>query len=204
MVSFEHVRKIMGWCPNAGAIEAKRQCRIDNIMANAPDRGGELTQIPGRWENKYRNLVLIQSLTMSIISICVFILWGRYESDYILNIITYAVVIGSCIGIFEWQKMNKAPAGYFNKPHETKMRKFTKYFAIIFTLIMIGTGIYALAFTKIDFKNLSPFFLGFSLSFWALYFLVVFWERKNRKILFQHGASFYAVDAGEMNKHSGS
>ena len=144
----------------------------------------------------------MQALFMSGISICFFILWGRYESDFILKGIIYGTIMSVFTGINEWRRMNKAATGYFKTLRETRINKYI-ISLIIFVFIMVG-AIYALIFTKIDLKNFSSFFWGFSLSFWAVYFLVLFWERKNRKILFQHGASFYAEDIGAINNHSGS
>lgn len=200
----ENIRKTMGWCPNASTIEARKSVQFDDMMVNAHDSDGELTHTTGRWWNKYRNIVLMQSLIMSGISVYFFILWGGYDSDYILEGIIYGIVMSISAGIFEWRRMNKAAAGYFKIHHEKIMNKFIKYSLIIFTIIVISAAIYALIFTKIDFKNISPFFLGFSLSFWPLYFLVIFWEMKNRKILFRHGASFYSVDIEAINNHLGS
>ena len=192
----ENIRKMMGWCPNAGAIEARKSVQFDDMMINSPDGGGELTHTTSRWWNKYHNIILMQSLIMSGIAVYFFILWGGYDSDYILKVIIYGMGLSISTGIAEWQRMNKVAAGYFKMFHETRIKKFIKYLLIIFTLIVISTGIYAFIFTKVDLKIISPFFFGLSLSLWTLYFLVILWERKNRKILFQHGASFYSVDTG--------
>jgi hypothetical protein len=203
-IVIEHIRKLMGWCPNTSTIEAQKSVQFDDIMVNAPDSGGELTQITARWSYKYRNIVLMESLFMSGISVYFFILWGRYESDFILKGIIYGMVMSIFTGINEWRRMNKAAAGYFKTLHETKINKYIKYFLIIFTLIIVGGGIYGLIFTKIHTENFSTLFSGFSLSFWAVYLLVIFWEKKNRKILFQHGTLFYVMDTGTRNNHSGS
>jgi len=61
MVSFEHVRKLMGWCPNANALTRRKAVQFDNLTVNAPGSGGELTRTTAGWWNKYRNRVLVQS-----------------------------------------------------------------------------------------------------------------------------------------------
>ncbi|CAG0954759.1 MAG: DUF1673 family protein [Candidatus Methanoperedens sp.] len=142
------LRKMMGWCPNAGAIEARKSVQFDDLMVNAPGGGGELTHTTSRWWNKYHNIILMQSLIMSGIAVYFFILWGGYDSDYILKVIIYGMGLSISTGIAEWQRMNKAAAGYFKMLHETRIKKFIKYLLIIFTLIVISTGIYAFIFTK--------------------------------------------------------
>ena len=77
----ENIRKMMGWCPNAGAIEARKSVQFDDMMINSPDGGGELTHTTSRWWNKYHNIILMQSLIMSGIAVYFFILWGGYDSD---------------------------------------------------------------------------------------------------------------------------
>ena len=44
----ETVRKMMGWCPNAGALTRRKSVQFDNLTVNAPGSGGELTH-PNAW-----------------------------------------------------------------------------------------------------------------------------------------------------------
>ena len=57
----ETVRKMMGWCPNAGALTTRKSVQFDNLTVNAPDSGGELTSTTAGWWNKQRNRILIYS-----------------------------------------------------------------------------------------------------------------------------------------------
>jgi hypothetical protein len=76
MVSFEHVRKLMGWCPNAGAIETRKSVQFDDMRVNAPGSGGELTHTTAGWWNKYRNRILIQSTVVTLLALNWFISYG--------------------------------------------------------------------------------------------------------------------------------
>ena len=38
-VSLENIKRIMEWCPNVGAIEAKKGMKIDDIVVNASEQG---------------------------------------------------------------------------------------------------------------------------------------------------------------------
>jgi len=56
MVSFENVKRMMGWCPNASAMEARKAVQFDDLMVSAPDSAGELTCMTQGWWNKYHNI----------------------------------------------------------------------------------------------------------------------------------------------------
>ena len=38
-VSMEDIKRMMGWCPNAGAMEARKVMKFDDIVVNASEQG---------------------------------------------------------------------------------------------------------------------------------------------------------------------
>jgi len=41
-VSMEDIKRMMGWCPNMGAMEARKAMQFDDIVVNASDSDNEL------------------------------------------------------------------------------------------------------------------------------------------------------------------
>ena len=35
----EHIKRMMGWCPNVGAMEARKAMQFDDIVVNASEQG---------------------------------------------------------------------------------------------------------------------------------------------------------------------
>ena len=44
----DKVKRMMGWCPNVGAIKTKEALQFVDLPINAPDRGGKITHV-GCW-----------------------------------------------------------------------------------------------------------------------------------------------------------
>ena len=80
----ETVRKMMGWCPNAGAIEARKTIQFDDIMVNVPGSGGELTHTTAGWWNKYHNRILLSSFITTLFAIYLFILGEKITRTFFL------------------------------------------------------------------------------------------------------------------------
>jgi hypothetical protein len=68
-IVIEHIKKLMGWCPNASTIEERKSVQFDDMMVNAPDSGGELTHTTARRWNKYRNRILFSSFITTLLAI---------------------------------------------------------------------------------------------------------------------------------------
>jgi len=60
-VSMEDIKRMMGWCPNVGAMEARKAMQFDDIVVNASDSDNELPQLTSGWLTKYRNRILVVS-----------------------------------------------------------------------------------------------------------------------------------------------
>ncbi|MDD4521559.1 MAG: DUF1673 family protein, partial [Methanosarcina sp.] len=56
-VVIKSIRKLMGWCPNAGVMEARKAVQFDELMVSVSGSAGEPTRTTPGWWNKYRNRI---------------------------------------------------------------------------------------------------------------------------------------------------
>lgn len=201
MVEFvDRVKKLMGWCPNANTLGARKSVQFDGIMVNAPDSGGELTCTTAGWWNKYRNRILLNSVIISVIT--GYFLWGIYDSESFIRGILFWLIITPVTVILEWYRLNKVATGEFKKVHVTGRNMFVNYLPI-FGFIIAGILVIGILATNngSKFRNVSAIILGFIVVSWVQYLEIIYWERKNQKILIMEKTSFYAVDAkGGLNE----
>ncbi|NJD77211.1 MAG: DUF1673 family protein [Candidatus Methanoperedens sp.] len=194
----ETIKKLMGWCPNVDMAENRKTLQFDSITVNAPGSGGGLTQAALGWSNKYRNRVLQVSVSLTLMAMVFYNSYARNSPEFFLSGLIYGLVFSIFTGVTEWRRLNKAAAGEFRNVRVSRRKKFMSY-VIIFGLIIAGIvaiGYYTVK-TYVRLGGIYATFTGFILSTWAQYFLVVYWERKNRKMLIQDRTSFYAVDIGD-------
>ncbi|MBE0522653.1 MAG: DUF1673 family protein [Candidatus Methanoperedenaceae archaeon] len=189
------VRKLMGWCPNASTIDARKTVQFDDLAVNAPDSGGELTHIPAGWWNKYRNRILYSSFILTLFAIYFFTLSGKDNMNPFLAGLIVGVLSSIIFWVFEWRRLNKAAAGEFKSMQVTRRKKVINYL-IIFGLVavIIFVTAFLLVKTEIRIRGFYAFLSGLFLFVWTQYFEVLYWERKNRKTLIVDKTSFYAVD----------
>ncbi|HEY9206187.1 MAG TPA: DUF1673 family protein [Candidatus Methanoperedens sp.] len=191
----EIIRKTMGWCPNVDMAESRKTLLFDSIAVNAPGSGGRLAQAAVGWSNKYRNRVLGVAVFLTLMAAVFYYPYVRNTPENILAGIIYGLVFSIFTGVTEWRRLNKAAAGEFRKVWVSRKKTFLNYlviFGLIIT-VMVVIGYYATK-TDIRLSGIYATFSGFILFVWTQYLLVVYWERKNRKILIQDRTSFYAVD----------
>lgn len=79
----------------------------------------------------------------------------------------------------------------------TRRKKVINYL-IIFGLVavIIFVTAFVLVKTEIRIRGFYAFLSGLFLFVWTQYAEVLYWERKNRKILIVEKTSFYAVEIG--------
>ncbi len=196
MVSFESVKRMMGWCPNVSAMEARKAMQFDDIVVNASDSDNELPQLTSGWLTKYRNRILLYSLILTLLAIWLFISEGINRLDVFMTGIISGLVLSLFTGVTEWRKLNKAAAGGFRRLQVTRKQMLVNYLIIIgLIVIVIFISSYFTVKTGRNIRDISAFGSGFILIVWTQFFEVVYWERKNKKTLIVEKSSFYAVDA---------
>jgi len=194
MNAFQKLRLWLGWCPNAGAINAKKMVQFDDTTVNAPGSGEELTQTTASRWNKYRNRILLNSFILTLLAITLFNLGGKYNINLFLTGLISGALFGIVTAIAEWRRLNKAGAGEFRK-QITRRKKVINYLIIFgFLAVSIFVTAFLLVKTGIGIREYYAFISGLLLFVWTQYLEVVYWERKNRKTLLVEKTSFYAID----------
>jgi len=192
----DKVKRMMGWCPNLGAMEARKAMQFDDIVVNASDSDNELPQLTSGWLTKYRNRILLYSLILTLLAIWLFISEGINRLDVFMTGIILGLVLSLVTGVTEWRKLNKAAAGGFRRLQVTRKQMLVNYLIIIgLIVIVIFISSYFTVKTGRSIRDISAFSSGFILIVWTQFFEVVYWEWKNKKTLIVEKASFYAVDA---------
>lgn len=192
----DKVKRMMGWCPNVGAMEARNAMQFDDIVVNASDSDNELPQLTSGWLTKYRNRILLYSLILTLLAIWLFISEGINRLDVFMTGIISGLVLSLVTGVTEWRKLNKAAAGGFRRLQVTRKQMLVNYLIIIgLIVIVIFISSYFTVKTGHNIRDISAFSSGFILIVWTQFFEVVYWEWKNKKTLIVEKASFYAVDA---------
>jgi len=187
---------MMGWCPNLGAMEARKAMQFDDIVVNASDSDNELPQLTSGWLTKYRNRILLYSLILTLLAIWLFISEGINRLDVFMTGIISGLVLSLVTGVTEWRKLNKAAAGGFRRLQVTRKQILVNYLIIIgLIVIVIFISSYFTVKTGRSIRDISAFSSGFILIVWTQFFEVVYWEWKNKKTLIVEKSSFYAVDA---------
>ena len=192
----EHIKRMMGWCPNVGALEARKAMQFDDIVVTASDSDNELPRLTSGWLTKYRNRILLYSLILTLLAFGLFISEGINRLDVFMTGIISALVLSLFTGVTEWRRLNKAAAGGFRRLQVTRKQMLVNYLVIIgLIVIVIFITSYFAVKTDSNIRDISAFLSGFILIVWTQFFEVVYWEQKNKKILILEKSSFYAVDA---------
>ncbi|MCE8425571.1 MAG: DUF1673 family protein [Candidatus Methanoperedens sp.] len=176
---------MMGWCPNANALAAKRvmvALPIDEEFAQS-EKGKSIQNYDEMgWANIFRNYVLFQTvLGLFFFGLALLVIIYLFQVDFNKAIILKGIMIGIIFSVvaivYEWKQLNRV-----NKQEIGMKKKFFvqtfSHLAIFFSVIML------LIFTigKDDpFQFMVTIFFPFQ---WIHYPLVVYWERKNMMIIY--------------------
>lgn len=185
------IRKTIGWCPNASAIETRKSVQFDDLTVNASGSGGELTHTTSGWWNKQRNRILIVGIILTYLSIYWFILYGINNMNFFLA----GLFTGILYGVLTWAQglHSLDKIGGSATPIKTSTKHMLAvYFLMISSIIIIGylASIYGLG---------APlaFISGFGFPSWVGYLQILYWEKKNRKTIVAHG--FYKPTIAAIN-----
>ncbi len=174
----EYIKKLMGWCPNARAHEARRHISLENFASDIPERAGKENGDPKNlgWFRKastrplliYTFFTLIYLLIFSQKGISlVFLLAGSFSSLF--------------LSIFFWKNQMQKYDELIKKPvtecsNKRKMNLLATIFAVYFVMSYLDANYRGQA--------MISFFGGFLVSMWLEYLQILYWERKNHKIIY--------------------
>ena len=190
----ENIRKVMGWCPNASPIEARKSVLFDDIAVNAPDSGGELTHITAGWWNKQRNRILIVAIMVTSLAINWFVSYGINN----MNIFLVGLFTGVTLHILTWaqglQSLDRMAGS------EAPIKTSTKHMIAVYILIILSTVTVGYFASVYGFGTTLAFISGFVFTSGGGYLQIVYWEKKNRKTIVVHGffkQTLAAINSGE-------
>ncbi len=186
----ENIRKTMGWCPNANAFATKR------VLLSLPDEEVQLSEkgkgIPNYSEmgcgNKYRNYILLGSLAGAVVFGLSLLFIKNFEEGFdpgfFLKGILISVILAVFIIVFEWRQLNrvnKAESGLTKNVFIKTLVQLTLFWAAVMLLTFTIGKDNPVVFLLILF---FPYIL-------IRYPLVVYWERKNRNIIYLVEEKFF-------------
>ena len=188
------VKRLMGWCPNASTIEARKSVIFDDLVVNAPDNGRELTYTTIRWWNKQRNRILIVGIICTYIAIDMFILYGINN----MNIFLVGLFTGIALDILTWaqgvQSLDRVAGS------DTPIKTSTKQMIAVYILIILGIVTVGYLASMYGLRTTFAFISGFVFTYWGGYLQIIYWEKKNRKTIVAYGfykQTIVAINSGE-------
>ncbi|MCM1985967.1 DUF1673 domain-containing protein [Methanococcoides seepicolus] len=181
----ETIRKVMGWCPNVGAMEARKAVQVDDLVVNASDKGGEPNHTTMTWWNKYRNLILIISILGTISPINMFISWGGRNMSIFLAGTFLGILISTITWKTTWHSLDRIA---IRTPRKAATKLFIKRIVVFGIIIFIYVAAIAHFKSIYGLRSVVSFLGGCGMSLlWSHYMQIVQWERKNQKTLVKSG-----------------
>ena len=194
-VLIENIRKVMGWCPNASTIKYKESMHFDTPQMNAPDVGSSSIHTINGWLNKYHNRVLLSSVIPTFLAIVFFKTAGIYSPNMFIAGVIAGLLFSFATVFSEWHRLNQAAAGKFISQKHTLKRKAIQFLFLVSLIALVSFSIGFLAWkSNMGIQGVFAFLSGLMLFVWVQYFVVLYWEWKNGKMLIVEKTSFYAVD----------
>ncbi len=176
----------MGWCPYTGTAMTENAMHFDHPVMNETD-GGSSTHVTIRWRNKYRNLILILSILISINVINMFISFGASIIDVFLAGLVLGILLDVLIGQVVWNSLDRIQT---RAPYKAARKLSIKRIVVFGIIIFLYVAAFS-HFTSIyGWRSVVAFLGGFSLLMWLDYMHIVQWEKKNQKTLVKK--SWYA------------
>jgi hypothetical protein len=181
----EYIKKLMGWCPNAKAHEARRNVDLENFDSNVPDRArgdNSCLKNPG-WLQKASTRTLLVDVFLTFMYFSVLVQLGVNLIFLLVGFFTALISF-----IFSWNAKMKL----YDSLEKQRLidNSNMKRLCIILTYVLFSFVIvcfYIIGY-GLALKITLSFFGGYLVYFWLGYFQILYWEQKNNKrIYFKKG-----------------
>ncbi len=181
-LNVEYIKKLMGWCPNAKAHEARRHVNLENFDSDVPDRArggnGDLIN-PGRFR-KVSTRILLLDIFLTFVYFLILTHIGLNLIFLLTGFLTVLVHVASYwkTQMQRYDDLVKQPVTeYSNKKKSIIVAiPFVLYFVIFFLSIVVGQE-HAL-------QTMFSFGGGFLVGMWLIYFQIIYWEKMNHKKIY--------------------
>ncbi|AKB38914.1 hypothetical protein MSSAC_4324 [Methanosarcina siciliae C2J] len=177
----ENIKKLMGWCPNARASEARRNVSLENFDSDIPDRAkgkNEDLKSPG-WLRKVSNRTL---LNYTVFTFVYFLELNQIGIDRIFFLVgSFSFLF---LSVFFWKtqmqrydELVKYPVTEYSI--KKKIITFTITFAVCFLIYHLYFKGQGLAL-----QAMFSFVGGIVVGIWLNYFQLIYWQKKNHKTIY--------------------
>ncbi|AKB38916.1 hypothetical protein MSSAC_4326 [Methanosarcina siciliae C2J] len=192
-VFIKSIRKLMGWCPNAKALETKHSINSEdfevNYQAGGKDAGNTPISSPSWWNKRHnRELIISSGLTLFSVFWIAFLKVHPMDKGFVFGLII-GTVFNLLLCIWNWNFLNKMKNS--SKRIQTKNNLIVIAGILGLTTLLIQSSLLGL-------RVILTFISGFCLTAFLYYLSDVYWEKKNKKIVLLEG--FYAPEIYVMNK----
>ncbi|MDI9396115.1 MAG: DUF1673 domain-containing protein [Euryarchaeota archaeon] len=179
---FDQIKKLMGWCPNAKALETQHSFHTEYFGAGSQSGGKDAENplvLPAGWWNIRHNRALIISSGLTLFSILGIGFLGVDPGDeYFMSGLIAGAIFNLLICIWNWHFLNKV------KNSSKSVRTKNKLITIAGILSLITLLIQS---SMLDWRVVLAFISGFCLTAFLYYLTDLYWEKKNGKIVLLGG-----------------
>ncbi|MDR7666231.1 DUF1673 domain-containing protein [Methanosarcina sp. Z-7115] len=179
----KYIKKLMGWCPNAKANEARKLINLENFDSNTPDRArgeNENLENPG-WLRKTSTYTLLISTFFTLVYILVINHLGLKLAFLLAGFFISVAFIA-----FDWKKQmhrydTLAQKLIFDNSGMEKVSQIMKliFYAMLFYWIFSGD-----IERNFSLQVTFSFMGGFLAGMWLSYFQLIYWQKKNHKTIY--------------------
>ncbi len=134
--AIENIKKVIGWCPNISALKTRKTDLMDNLTVNAPLRGEGSPYDTLRWWNKYHNLVLLESVLITLLSLR-FISPEINKIDFVLAVLLTVILFRTLTWLPRFNPLDSTSISEIPAKSSTK-RAIAIYIMIILSVITIA------------------------------------------------------------------
>jgi hypothetical protein len=182
IVALESIKKLMGWCPNVKANEARQHVSLENFSSDVPDRarGEGRDEISLGWLRKASTRILLIAISFTFVYFLIFNQIG-------VNLIF--LLAGFSIALIYFSFYWKSQIRIYDDLIKQQVTEYSKKMRI--TLIAIIFVLYFLRFLfgiivgqELAWQAMLSLYGGFLVFFWLSYFQIKYWEKMNHKTIY--------------------
>ena len=170
---FDQVKKLMGWCPNAKANEARQNVSFENFNSDIPDRaGGENGDLKNpSWFRKMSNYILLINTLFTL----VYILVINYLGINLIFLLA-GLFISFFFVIFSWKTQMQRYDTLVKQPVIDYSDKEILYSTLAYVFLLV---IFIIIFkVRVAQQALFSFVGGLVIGMWLSYFQLIYWQKK--------------------------
>jgi hypothetical protein len=180
-MTLEHIKRLMGWCPNVKTLETGSRISSVNFEANDTS-GGEKARNPGTssrfsgFFSRFDIRILLPTLFLTPIYINLLFQKGINEEAFFLG---FSLSLLICL--LSWKKQMHHYDNLAKKPIIGSSLK-KGFFWVFLSIFLFGFLLSILLSYMSHFLNIHSivsFTAGAWVLMWGSYFQLIYWERKN-------------------------